>query len=156
MVTRYQHIIHPIKKGLFKAPGGKNLRKFSLSQLSLIISGDKATIDVDDWYNNTTYPDQISEKDQVIKWFWTLLKNSDQNFLTSLLKFSTGVSSPPLFGFSSLDPKFAIGILNKNHSHLPEAQTCMNIIYLPRYRSMEELFQKLNFAIYSKSGFELE
>ena len=55
---------------------------------------------------------------------------------------------------------FLIRIYFKLHSgaaaaRLPSAATCMNLLKLPQYESVQQLKEKLLYAIKSHSGFEL-
>lgn len=87
---------------------------------------------------------------------------------SNLLKFVTSCSRQPLLGFGQLNPPFAIqkvplydsgfgdeGSRENRSTRLPTASTCMNLLKLPQYRSLEELKTKLLYAIMSNSGFEL-
>ena len=85
---------------------------------------------------------------------------------SNLLKFVTSCSRQPLLGFGQLNPPFAIQkvplhdmgveeVSEHRTSRLPTASTCMNLLKLPQYTSLEELKAKLLYAIMSNSGFEL-
>jgi ubiquitin-protein ligase E3 C len=98
----------------------------------------------------------------------------------NLLKFVTSCARQPLLGFRQLNPRFciqkiptheqdSIDELNRrsasamglsytqyvNPAKLPSAGTCMNLLKLPEYSSIEMLREKLLYAIRSQSGFEL-
>ena len=86
-----------------------------------------------------------------------------------LLRFVTSCSRQPLLGFGQLNPRFAIQKVPAYASQytgleppqpgeaprLPSAATCMNLLKLPCYDSVEMLREKLLYAIRSNSGFEL-
>ena len=61
-------------------------------------------------------------------------------------------------GFSSMQPPFTISYLpiKNDRDKLPIAATCFNILKLPNYSSQKVMKQKLEMAITSASGFELE
>lgn len=84
---------------------------------------------------------------------------SDQTFnqerRKSFLKFVTSCPSPPLLGFSQLNPKFAIRLAGEDDTRLPTASTCVNLLKLPRYKSLNQCKEKLIYAIDSGAGFDL-
>jgi hypothetical protein len=60
----------------------------------------------------------------------------------------------------SLSPMITLLILSSHNylsivPRLPSAATCMNLLKLPQYDSIETLKEKLLYAIRSNSGFEL-
>ena len=98
----------------------------------------------------------------------------------NLLKFVTSCARQPLLGFRQLNPKFCIQKISTheagsvdeenrrassamgfaytayvNPPKLPTAGTCMNLLKLPEYASVDMLREKLLYAIRSQSGFEL-
>lgn len=98
----------------------------------------------------------------------------------NLLKFVTSCARQPLLGFKQLNPPFciqkvptheqeSIDEINRrissaqgyryteyvNPPKLPTAATCMNLLKLPEYSSLEMLKEKLLYSIRSQSGFEL-
>lgn len=98
----------------------------------------------------------------------------------NLLRFVTSCARQPLLGFRQLNPRFCIqkiptheaGSIDENNrreasaagrpyteyvhaAKLPSAGTCMNLLKLPEYSSIEMLREKLLYAIRSQSGFEL-
>ena len=99
----------------------------------------------------------------------------------NLLMFVTSCARQPLLGFKQLSPLFCIqkipthdadslDELNRRTAssqglsydgaylqppRLPSAGTCMNLLKLPEYRSLDMLREKLLYAIRSQSGFEL-
>jgi ubiquitin-protein ligase E3 C len=80
------------------------------------------------------------------------------------LKFITSCSRQPLLGFGQLNPRIGIQQTSPWHpgddpsstaARLPSAATCMNLLKLPKYDSLEQLREKLLYAVTSNSGFEL-
>ena len=61
-------------------------------------------------------------------------------------------------GFSSLHPPFTIASLpiGGDGDKLPMASTCFNILKLPNYSSKRVMREKLEQAILSGAGFEME
>jgi hypothetical protein len=58
-------------------------------------------IDVKDWIANTAY-NGYSFSDQVITWFWSVVKQFDQKKLANLLHYCTGSNRVPILGFKYL------------------------------------------------------
>ena len=56
-------------------------------------------IDLADWQHNTTYNQPYSANHKVIKWFWKVMEEFDQEKLANLLHFCTGSSRTPIHGF---------------------------------------------------------
>ena len=86
----------------------------------------------------------------------------------NLLKFVTSCSRHPLRGFSQFTPLICIQKVPQYSqdqfeseegamaSRLPSAATCMNLLKLPEYDSVEILKEKLLYAIVNNNmGFEL-
>ena len=71
------------------------------------------------------------------------------------LKFATSCSRPPLLGFSYLQPPFCVGKATNEEGRLPTSATCMNLLKLPPYESVEALRERLTYAIEAGAGFEL-
>lgn len=76
------------------------------------------------------------------------------------MRFVTSCSRQPILGFEQLNPPFNImkipsRISGETASRLPMASACFNQFKLPQYETVEELREKLLYAIQSKSGFEL-
>lgn len=52
--------------------------------------------------------------------------------------------------------QMAGGVLDERSSQrLPSAATCMNLLKLPPYKSLDELKSKLRYAISEAAGFDL-
>ena len=52
-----------------------------------------------------------------------------------------------------MKPKICIS-LDNDATHLPTANTCMNVLRLPNYKNKALLKKKLIYAINAKAGFE--
>ena len=74
---------------------------------------------------------------------------------SALLKFSTSLVKPPLFGFSALKPRFAIQFVHTSVDHLPSSSTCVYLLRLPCYTSKQQMKEKILQAISSNAGFGL-
>lgn len=130
------------------------LRIFDQVELQRLVKGSEEPINIDDLRANTVYSD-YHEKDLTIEYFWQSLESFDQQTRAALLKFVTSCPSPPLLGFSQLNPKFCIRLSSEDSQRLPTSSTCVNLLKLPRYTSLEQCQEKLLTAIRSGAGFDL-
>eukprot|EP00427_Karlodinium_veneficum_P032596 CAMPEP_0169194626 /NCGR_PEP_ID=MMETSP1016-20121227/6794_1 /TAXON_ID=342587 /ORGANISM="Karlodinium micrum, Strain CCMP2283" /LENGTH=969 /DNA_ID=CAMNT_0009271137 /DNA_START=1 /DNA_END=2911 /DNA_ORIENTATION=- len=118
----------------------------SVKEIELMVCGVDE-IDVDDWEKHTNYENGYTPQSQPVKWFWEVVRKMSQQQRAALLSFATGSSQVPSGGFRFLQPElFAIqrvAVIDR----YPEAHTCANMVDLPEYKSMEELQQRLYFAV---------
>ncbi len=149
------------------------IRMFNTRELQLLINGETRKIDLNDLKLNTNYSSGFHESQPYIQGFWEIIDNMSLDDQKNFLKFVTSCVRQPLLGFKELNPKFCIQKvsqyanipLGSDHSNnpqtigivprLPSAATCMNLLKLPQYESIEILKEKLLYAIRSNSGFEL-
>lgn len=130
------------------------LRIFDQIELQKLIKGSDSPIDLEDLRANTILSD-YHEKDLTITYFWQALESFDQETRSQFLKFVTSCPSPPLLGFSQLNPKFCIRLSSEDQQRLPTSSTCINLLKLPRYESFELTRRKILIAIQSGAGFDL-
>ena len=76
-----------------------------------------------------------------------------------LVKFVTACSRPPLGGFRNLSPPFGIQVVpldapSSGASRLPTASTCVNLLKLPAFTSLDTMRQKLLLAIEEARTFD--
>jgi len=168
--------------GLYSVTPAHWLRLFDAAELSVLISGSRLDIDVDDWRRHTTYNGTAAPGDDIVRWFWEVIGSFTPAERSSLLRFATGCSRPPLGGFRLMAPPFAVrvhaptaddghgdddggggffgglfgrgGGAGPDRSLLPSASTCFNLIKLPRYGSKAVLERKLRIAMQT-TGFHL-
>jgi ubiquitin-protein ligase E3 C len=149
------------------------LRIFNSQELQLLMNGESKKIDIQDLQRNVVYGSGYHESQPYIQAFWQIIDEMSIEDQKDFLKFVTSSIRQPLLGFKELNPKFCIQKVSKyvniplgsDHSNnpatqgevprLPSAATCMNLLKLPQYDSIEMLKDKLLYAIRSKSGFEL-
>eukprot|EP00050_Salpingoeca_kvevrii_P004618 m.256429 g.256429 ORF g.256429 m.256429 type:complete len:1683 (+) comp11017_c1_seq14:3240-8288(+) len=119
---------------------GELLSIFTASMLQILVCGQE-TFSVEDLKEFT----QISESSpdpQVLAWFWSLVGEMTDSDKALLLTFVTGSSHLPIGGFAALSHAITI-----SHGSalpvdgLPMAQTCFNVLVLPKYTS-EDMFRK--------------
>ncbi|KAI4824558.1 hypothetical protein KUCAC02_013062, partial [Chaenocephalus aceratus] len=134
------------------------LRYFDEKELELMLCGMQE-IDMADWQKNTIYRHYTKNSKQ-IHWFWQVVKEMDNEKRIRLLQFVTGTCRLPVGGFTELigsngPQKFCIDKVGKE-TWLPRSHTCFNRLDLPPYRSLEQLREKLLFAIEETEGFGQE
>nr|XP_015820821.2 NEDD4-like E3 ubiquitin-protein ligase WWP2 isoform X1 [Nothobranchius furzeri] len=134
------------------------LRYFDEKELELMLCGMQE-IDLSDWQKNTIYRHYTKNSKQ-IHWFWQVVKEMDNEKRIRLLQFVTGTCRLPVGGFAELigsngPQKFCIDKVGKE-TWLPRSHTCFNRLDLPPYRSLEQLREKLLFAIEETEGFGQE
>ncbi|ODV81154.1 HECT-domain-containing protein [Suhomyces tanzawaensis NRRL Y-17324] len=131
---------------------------FDERELELLIGG-LAEIDVEDWKKHTDYRG-YQESDQVIQWFWKIIKEWDSEQKARLLQFTTGTSRIPVNGFKDLQGsdgprRFTIEKAGEANQ-LPKSHTCFNRVDLPPYIDYDSLKQKLTLAVEETVGFGQE
>uniref|UniRef100_A0A8C2FDE7 NEDD4-like E3 ubiquitin-protein ligase WWP2 n=1 Tax=Cyprinus carpio TaxID=7962 RepID=A0A8C2FDE7_CYPCA len=134
------------------------LRYFDEKELELMLCGMQE-IDLNDWQKNTIYRHYTKNSKQ-IHWFWQVVKEMDNEKRIRLLQFVTGTCRLPGGGFAELigsngPQKFCIDKVGKE-TWLPRSHTCFNRLDLPPYKNMEQLREKLLFAIEETEGFGQE
>ena len=74
------------------------MQVFQPYELEMILNG-VPFIDLKDWKANTTYQTPYNPNNQVIRWFWSVMEEFDQDQLAHILHFCTGSSRTPIHGF---------------------------------------------------------
>lgn len=122
---------------------------FDPSELELLISG-LPEVDIEDLFAHTTYTG-YKPGDQVIQWFWSVLRKFSNEEKALFVQFVTGTSKVPLDGFQSLQGSEGVQLFSVHKAYnaalLPTAHTCFNQLDLPEYPSEEVLREKLVLAI---------
>uniref|UniRef100_A0A671MR75 E3 ubiquitin-protein ligase n=1 Tax=Sinocyclocheilus anshuiensis TaxID=1608454 RepID=A0A671MR75_9TELE len=134
------------------------LRYFDEKELELMLCGMQE-IDLNDWQKSTIYRHYTKNSKQ-IHWFWQVVKEMDNEKRIRLLQFVTGTCRLPVGGFAELigsngPQKFCIDKVGKE-TWLPRSHTCFNRLDLPPYKNVEQLREKLLFAIEETEGFGQE
>jgi len=135
------------------------LRMFSSSELQKLVSGTEEVLDVNDFKAHTTYSGEFNADHPTIACFWEVVSDMSNEDRSKLLRFVTSCSRPPLLGFKQVQPPFCIhyggpGGTDKD-AKLPSASTCMNLLKLPAYGTVELLREKLKVALDNGEGFGL-
>eukprot|EP01063_Lacrimia_lanifica_P011080 TRINITY_DN17856_c0_g1_i1.p1 TRINITY_DN17856_c0_g1~~TRINITY_DN17856_c0_g1_i1.p1 ORF type:complete len:1126 (+),score=369.89 TRINITY_DN17856_c0_g1_i1:122-3499(+) len=136
---------------------------FNRNELQQLISGMAVSFDVGDMRAHTKYAGGYSDTHAVVKQFWKILAEFDDEQKGAFLAFVTASSKPPLLGFAHLQPPFCIRCADADAApsffgdidRLPSASTCFNLLKLPPYKSKKNMKDKLMYSIKSGAGFEL-
>ncbi|KAM8713192.1 hypothetical protein ACLKA7_013494 [Drosophila subpalustris] len=142
------------RKGLSNVLPIEWLYMFSNKELQILISGAEIPIDLEDLKKHCKYGGEYTPEHPSIMAFWTAVEGFDDLQRRQLLKFVTSCSRPPLLGFKDLDPPFFIQNAG-DMERLPTASTCTNLLKLPPFNSVDQMREKLLYAIQSGVGFEL-
>ena len=164
------HIVGAIKdqvrafqKGLgvfFSAPLLARLRReCTPTDVKLLLCG-APEIDVDDWQASAVYRGRLDRGSAQVKWFWSVLRSMGGNERAKVLDFCTGSPQAPatgfanLMGYSGVQQKFCLELLDGGPDRFPTAATCFNTLKMPAYASEEQLQDKLLAAINNAQGFD--
>ncbi|ALC41873.1 CG3356 [Drosophila busckii] len=142
------------RKGLSNVLPIEWLYMFSNKELQILISGAEIPIDLEDLKKHCKYGGEYTPEHPSIVAFWAAVEGFDDLQRRQLLKFVTSCSRPPLLGFKDLDPPFFIQNAG-DMERLPTASTCTNLLKLPPFNTVEQMREKLLYAIQSGVGFEL-
>lgn len=145
-------------EGFFEVVPKALVTVFDERELELLIGG-MTDIDMDDWSKFTDYRGYDKE-DQVISWFWQILRSWPPEQKARLLQFTTGTSRIPVNGFKDLQGsdgprRFTIEKYGDS-SKLPRSHTCFNRLDLPPYEDIKTLEDRLRLAIEETEGFGQE
>lgn len=131
-------------------------------ELELMVCGIPF-IDLQEWQDFTEYRGEFSKNHAVVIWFWEILSQFSQEYLSQLILFVTGTPRLPVEGFASLrtargDPaRFTMEPSPYSQGILPRAHTCFNRFDLPVYPSKEVLQNALIYVLDNHAvGFGIE
>eukprot|EP00866_Antonospora_locustae_P002162 jgi/Antlo1/2162/1748 len=139
-----------IRKGFLAVIQPTSFEFLHAKELEKIIVGSKY-IDIQKLKEVCIYRGYSSNSD-IVTWFWEIVEEYDAEMREKLLQFCTGNDRIPVTAKSI---RFAIMRNGCNTDNLPSAQTCFNILMIPKYNSKEKLAQKLDVAISYTKGFYL-
>ena len=107
-------------------------------------------LDSDDWARFTDYRG-YDANDEVVQWFWKIIRSWPPEKKSHLLQFATGTSRIPVNGFKDLQgsdgPRRFTIEKSGDPNGLPKSHTCFNRIDLPPYTDYEVLEKKLTLAV---------
>ncbi|KAF8334171.1 uncharacterized protein EI90DRAFT_3121511 [Cantharellus anzutake] len=123
---------------------------FNERELELLIGGI-SEIDVDNWEEHTLYRG-YERNDEVIRWFWQIIRSWPTERRSRLLQFATGMSRIPFGGFKALrspsgPQRFTIGGTGGPSKSLPTSYPPFHRIDFPPYEDYDTLERQLLVAI---------
>lgn len=151
-------------KGFHNVIGGNALSLFAPKEIEMIICGNNindSQLDVDSFRSITKYNGWSSQEDakssRLVLWFWEWFSQLSHIDHKKFLQFVTGSDRIPATGVHTM--QFKISKMPSYGStkviRLPIAHTCFNELCLYEYRTKEEMFHKLDWAISESKGFGL-
>lgn len=136
-------------RGFYTCLDRTALSIFTAEALQSFIEGVQE-IDMDGLQASTAY-DGYTADDQVIKWFWEVVKSWDQDKKKMLLEFITASDRVPVNGVNVIG--LVIQCAGRSDEILPRSMTCFATFLLPLYSSKEVLEKMLGIAIEHAKGF---
>ena len=151
-----------LKEGIFSVFPKEFIAGLTPQELDQLICGNPI-VDLYEWKLHTEYRGEFNDGHAVVRWFWDVLDELDQDDLRGLLMFVTGTDRVPVGGFQNLkttrgEPaKFTLEPFPYSRAALPRAHTCFNRMDLPLYRSKAEMKRSIVEVIKNHTfGFGLE
>lgn len=161
--TQVMRQFEPFKRGFFTVCGGNALSLFQPEEIELLVRGSDEKLDVqalkavaeyDNWRRGTVVVADPLKEVNLIQWFWEFFEEADTSSQRRILSFITGSDRIPAMGAASLVIK--IGYAGKDFTRYPIARTCFNLLMIYKYRSKEELAEKVWRAVTESEGFGLK
>lgn len=133
---------------------------FNQSELQTLLSGSRSEISVADLRAHTMYGGIYAIGDDglehpTVRLFWDVLQQFEDADRKKVLKFVTSTPRAPLLGFEMLNPWFSIRDAGNDQSRLPTTSTCVNLLKLPVYNTIEVLRERLLYSVNAGAGFNL-
>lgn len=138
------------EKGFLKVKNSPMLySSFRLDEIDRIVSGPFER-NWADLKRNVSYNGYQSNS-KVVKYFWKYFDNLSEEQKVNVLKFITGTTSTPPGGLKDVKMKIekVVG------QGLPRARTCFSKLYLPQYKSYEQLECQCSIAFSYSEAFGL-
>jgi len=161
--TQVARQFEPFKRGFFTVCGGNALSLFQPEEIELLIRGSDEPLDVpslkavavyENWRRGDRQIENPADEVPLIQWFWEFFESASAKDQRKILSFVTGSDRIPAVGATNLIIKIAFG--GKDFERFPIARTCFNALLLFRYRTREELAEKLWRAVTESEGFGLK
>ncbi|KAI9808887.1 MAG: hypothetical protein M1827_007162 [Pycnora praestabilis] len=122
---------------------------FTPEALQNVVEGSQ---DVDiDGLERTAHYDDYKPSDQVVKDFWSVVKQYTPEMKRNLLEFVTASDRVPVNGIGNV--QFCIQRSGQDNENLPTSMTCFGRLCLPPYSSKKKLKEKLQLALENLKGF---
>ena len=109
LVRSIQRLTDAFVGGLTDVIDRRHVNMFNGKELRQLISGkDGGDFSVDELAASAHYASGYSHSSDQVVWLWQVLRELDMEDRQRFLQFCTGSSRPPLLGFASMQPPFAI------------------------------------------------
>ncbi|XP_029453765.1 probable E3 ubiquitin-protein ligase HERC6 [Rhinatrema bivittatum] len=144
-------VFEAFKRGFYKVCDREILQLFQPQELMEVVTGNTDY----DWMKfemNTVYWGIYGPTHPTIQMFWKVFHELSLPEKKNFLLFLTGTDKIPLLGMDSLKMRIT-SHTTLCEKHLPEAQTCFQILFLPLYPTIEILKERLLTAISFNRGF---
>lgn len=153
--------VSSFKNGFSNVMAGNAFSLFLPEEIELLLCGnDEEKLDLDILKSITKYVGWKDKSEAVnsptIRWFWEFMESRTYKQQKKFLSFVTGSDRVPATGIQHLNFKISKQASLKGSERLPVAHTCFNELGLYLYTSKEQLFSKLNMAIFESSGFGIK
>lgn len=131
--------IKMIKEGLMKVVPTEALSLLTWQELETKVCGNPE-ISVEALKKSARYESMLNENSPRVKIMWEALEKFNNDDRSRFLRFITGRRRLPCTVF--IDSA-------EGSSKLPTSATCSNVLYLPKYDSVEEAVDRLKYAAYN-------
>merc|ERR1711997_171513 len=122
----------------------------SANDLELLICGSPDLGQFQELEASCSYANGYSTDSPTIQFFWQVVHNMSEIWKRKLLLFCTGCDRAPILGLKALN--FVISLSAADVDHLPTANTCVNQLNLPQYRSLEITRDRLYASLEHHTG----
>ncbi|XP_018107775.1 probable E3 ubiquitin-protein ligase HERC6 isoform X2 [Xenopus laevis] len=140
------------KRGFYKVCDKDIISFFQPDELRTLVAGT-AEYDWNIFEKATIYLGKYMPDHPTIKMFWKVFHALSLEKKRGFLMFLTGNDKLPLFTIGKAGMTISsFGV--PDETHLPEAQTCFHMLFLPEYSNLKTLKQKLLLAIAHNKGYE--
>ena len=136
-------------RGFYTCLDRTALSIFTAEALQSFVEGVQE-IDIDGLQASTVYREYTAD-DQVVRWFWEVVKSWDHRRKKLLLEFATASDRVPVNGVRAIG--FEIQKEGPVDERLPTSHTCFGTLLLPEYSSKEVLERMLGIAVEQAKGF---
>ncbi|XP_060103049.1 probable E3 ubiquitin-protein ligase HERC6 [Heteronotia binoei] len=146
-----ERVFYAFERGLYKVLDERVVDFFAPEELMEVATGE-ANYDWDMFEKNTAYWGIYNMVHPTIKMFWQVFRGLTLADKKSFLLFVSGSDRLPVKPKEDMHLKIH-SREGLSEDHLPEAQTCCQILLLPPYSTIEKLKEKLFLAIENNRGF---
>ncbi|XP_074130227.1 putative E3 ubiquitin-protein ligase HERC6 isoform X2 [Sminthopsis crassicaudata] len=149
--TSVENIYKEFERGFYKVCEKEILNFFHPEELREVMTGNPE-YDWKKFEENSEYHHGYNKSHPTIIMFWDAFHRLSLKKKKKFLLFLTGSDRFQAQGVENLGIKFFCPASSREEDP-PKAQTCFNILYLPRYSTMERMEKALQIAIRNNKGF---